>query len=390
MSRNTGNPIINEAGGAGGSGDQTFQMLRDRLETAPIQNDTFVNLTSDMLSQYAAILNQGSVGQAPAAIWDSQTHSFNNLTPNQQWMFRKFNGSDKNSLKGLKVKFMANVAGQHFNDGVQGIIVDLPQLIYDKFIVEKTDGGLYQAFLYEFETVDLMHLSPEEAARLKDTIRNSAVKVFVDGVSAFVQKDLNSAKGGFASLENDIRYLEENLAKKKADRVILKQKIKNLDAGNAGFTLVTLNQQLKDIENHDKVEEAYLTTHGTLIVKTKLLYVIDPKTDKVTDTPLGVMMLRISYNPRETFLRATNLDYYCDDHPHPNIEGENICMGNNEAEIKRMYNAGQLYNLVDFMITFFSINPHDSGTPFMNYRDWLEERTSPGRSLSNYFREEKV
>lgn len=137
------------------------------------------------------------------------------------------------------------------------------------------------------------------------------------------------------------------------------------------------------LAKNKKVVNAYVNMAGEMVIETAMLYATTPvKLLENKKKPVGrfVFVLNTQGISRCKF---ANLDYCYHSggdmtngshYPHPNLAGTNICSGNNSSMLDTMCRGGQFYELVDFLLLFFAMFPHDSGGPHVSHETWMASR----------------
>ena len=129
-----------------------------------------------------------------------------------------------------------------------------------------------------------------------------------------------------------------------------------------------------------KINNAYINMAGEMVIETKMLYATTPvKMIENKKKPVGRFIFKLSTNGMSACSFA-NLDYCYHNpgspshYPHPNISSQAICTGNNSGMLNGLVQAGQFYELTDFLLIFFSLFPHDSGGPHVRHETWIASR----------------
>lgn len=185
-----------------------------------------------------------------------------------------------------------------------------------------------------------------------------------------VARDLEAS---IRSMQKDIARYEEKL--KYTQTLIEKNRVADLTKEEMlGF--------FRQIGKNKKVDNAYVTLGGEMIVETKMLYATTPVQLKVNkDKPIGRMVFKLS-SQGISYCSFANLDYcYHPDgntrnghYPHPNVSGNAVCYGDNGTLLEGMARNAQWYELIDFLILFFSLFPHDTGTPHIPHDRWMDHK----------------
>lgn len=176
--------------------------------------------------------------------------------------------------------------------------------------------------------------------------------------------------------EQTLRYIsdtQKNLSKYERD---LKSYRDQLEGSKGDFlTADDVKENLAQLSKHKYVDWAALTRNGELVVQTKMLYHTAKSSGKVDlSKPIGRFALWIS--PMTTGIMAHNMDYSRGGYGHMNLSNDSICLGGNSGEVHTMIQTGRFYDLVDFMVLFFSLFPHDAGDGGYagGHTAWMAER----------------
>jgi hypothetical protein len=266
-----------------------------------------------------------------------------------------------------------------------------------KVLNEATDD-IYTANLWQLEIIEggLMPISknkiPNGIDKKVDKLMNGLIlgnltTVMNNKINQHYISQVNNTK----SLSTNIKASKDNIIKMERD---LETTLNNLENAKR-FTLSSrkLSKELALLKKHDKIDDVYISNQGSIFVKTKSLKRTSPDTGKVKQFGnIGSFLMRLSYDPSQSrFLNVFNLDYTDGEYDHPNIQNGDVCMGNNESEIRAMYNNCQLYQLVDFLVMFFSVYPQDEhASPHIDFDDWWGEKSRRTQPLPDYMREEKL
>jgi hypothetical protein len=255
-------------------------------------------------------------------------------------------------------------------DGGQWIITCLYQPIEEERWENERIEKVYIHQLLPLVTNE--PLSPEEKTKLEtylsfmallnpiNRMRNSAL--------TRLQQEKASIQSSLQSLRRDMARYENNLAK-------ISESIETTT--DDSLSVDDLRKTLDQVGAHHRVAWAMYDQRGNLIVETQMLNVIDPATNKENKRkPIGRFAFRISTSDGFT-LQATNLDYEgTNGHKHPNINGTSVCLGGNQNMVMEMMRKGDFYGMIDFLILFFSMFPHDPGSgPYCDPIRWLQDKT---------------
>lgn len=197
-------------------------------------------------------------------------------------------------------------------------------------------------------------------ANILNTLNNNR-----NGALATLRKNEASYQSSLNSLQKDVvryqRLLDET-----------EDKLKKTVVDSMGVSeLQALIDQLK---THKKIEWAFLGQDGNLYFQTYMLCAMDPKTNK-EDKRKPVGRFAMCINPVGYNVTAWNLDYAYQGQGHPNLEGAGgICLGSNGTLVANLAKEGRFFELADFMILFFSLFPHDTGSPYVPHMEWLAGR----------------
>jgi hypothetical protein len=254
-------------------------------------------------------------------------------------------------------------------------------------------GNLYFRVIYhpieeeswngeKIEDVKLYQVMPlrQPVAATEKQKEDVQVSLLLTKLNASRNSEFNSAKNKRNSLLASIASVQKDLAKYEQDLKKTEQKLKGAEGDF--ITRDSLKDLLTELTHHRKVDWVMMANNGDLIVQTQMLYKIDRKTgEEHKRIPVGRFAMYI--NSVNGSIAAENLDYNVAGHGHMCLDGSHICLGDNATEVAKMITSGRFYDVIDFMIGFFSIFPHDNGSPYISSEEWLENRGSSRVHRSN-------
>ena len=360
---------------------------RDPITSVPEPRITPISALNDATMEFM----NGRVDQARrqdslrdqmmGAVWaDASRYApptwLENLTPKQKWLRKQFE-TRKTSLIGETVRAVKDVNGNEFipPSSLIGTIVSFrPQngdrIENTEFVVQDPVDSIHRFLLYQIEPVrsvevDNADLKAATLERIKNMIISSR-QPLIGSYQSRVRQDT-------IGVEERKKWIEE---KEKSIKEV-KEKIENFNKDEA--TVAGILEQIEMCKKLEMVEDIYLTDRGSIVIHTKDTPIIVEETDKKyePETMLGRMIYKIDYFNSK--VGAINVDWrdhnnYC----HPHIEGRDhntrICWGKNEVEITEMFKEGKIFQIVDFMCTFFTIFWQRNAVPFRPYDEWLSER----------------
>jgi len=172
----------------------------------------------------------------------------------------------------------------------------------------------------------------------------------------------------------------------------------------------SFHEELSSIARRKDIDMVGITDENNIMVKTEVLYRVDEKTDKVDSRKkMGSFLFKI--NPAGCSVKAINLDYiictYCfssddngagkvsphthrENYSHPNLENTgSVCFGHSTTDVIKMLEGLQFYQLVDFLVIFFSVFPQSGGSPHFPQPLWFKKRMDRKKEfpISNTFKE---
>lgn len=328
-----------------------------------------------------------------------QVHSIENLTDKQRWILQQLQKGKGSGLVGIQISIICNERGQEVSRLWKGKLISITGeaggLNDLRFTVAINDGSMYEGKLYQIEPIKNVKPIKPNKKEFEAIKRAKELQVVENALKLY---NIN-ANSGLSSLKGEIEGL-------KRDKSRYEVSIKDIEARlkKTGDRLSSLEETQLDIKGLDKlvsqikkhagVEDAYITPKGRLFVITKTLYAHDEEDKENKNFPIGRFVLKMSLTASEIW--GINLDYALVNHPghettlfHPNISGSQLCWGDNAKEVRSCAQAGQLYELVDFLIIFFSTYPHDpNSNPFIGFDAWQKYRKQidlTDDNVSSYF-----
>lgn len=187
------------------------------------------------------------------------------------------------------------------------------------------------------------------------------------------------------NLERIHKDYKVGIEQKEKDIALFKRKINELEMKMKSVKVPNLEKDdvlklFNQLAKNKKVANAYLTEAGRMVVETRMLYATSPvKNNENKRKPIGRMAMELDLGGIDK-CKFTNLDFCYhprgseSHYPHPNVSGQRICSGSNTGQMDNMLKGGNYYELVDFLIVFFSLFPHDTGAPHVDHMTWLASR----------------
>lgn len=126
--------------------------------------------------------------------------------------------------------------------------------------------------------------------------------------------------------------------------------------------LKTLEERLEELKTHKLIEKAYLSLGANLVVITKPTFAIDRNTGQETKMPMGRWMFIIGTSNRASLYGTYvyNLDYAVFHGNGTNFAFHHFsCWGGHEEELANIFRTKDYLSLVDFLINFKCLFPHD-------------------------------
>jgi hypothetical protein len=194
-------------------------------------------------------------------------------------------------------------------------------------------------------------------------------------VTESMQKIANGQRLGYENqLSRRLRDVEsytETLKKLKVDIAIYRKRLKDMPV--VEINLADVESSMQEVLKHKKIQDVYITKIGSIAIVTKMLYKLDPKTQKEDESvEIGRFVIDLMPSDDAWYISAWNLDYVDEcGYSHPNINSFSVCLGEHENEIRK---STDLYMIADFFVVFLSQFPHDSGMPFTDPFEWLDTK----------------
>lgn len=306
---------------------------------------------------------------------------------------------NKKSLNGLHILYVRNSENRITNPLLKGMILKVINFLkYDTntyleveiYPLQNNSGSsaspsILRVYLSQIEQVQDIFIAkktdiyPIYTSMLKEQLSfNSNIKV-VD-----TEKLINDTNIYISNHFKDIDLLKERQNRYKEELKNFKKKDIKLD---------DIFKNINYLKKIKKVHNAYLLMNLSLIVEINTLYKINntesnPNAKEDKNTPIGRFIFELSTTSGLSYSKFYNIDYsYSNCYDHPNLDHNKVCAGNNFTELNNYIKTGAFYEAVDKLIFFFSLFPHDSGTPYVNYRNWLNGRSK--RILRNKFKNEE-
>lgn len=210
---------------------------------------------------------------------------------------------------------------------------------------------------------------PVASQAQKDSVQ---VALLLTKLNEVRNKELISLRKKKEGTVNSIESAKKDLIRYEKTLIALRDKLKGAEGDF--LTVASLKEILVELSHHKKVDWAMFTRGGDLVIQTVMLYKIDRESNKEDlSEKMGRFCMLIS--PTHNTIQASNMDYRVNGHYHTNIarSSHDICLGDNEDDVISMIQSGKFYDLVDFMILFFSLHPHDGGDGGYE-SDWVDEK----------------
>lgn len=309
-------------------------------------------------------------------------HNTSNLTDPQKYLIQALLKDNGMELLGKQFKLISTYNGLVPAKMYQGVLTAViavnGQLKNIIFELHLEDNSTYKASIYQLEPLFAWKLKKPTAKQMAEYEKNVKNKVVLDAIGRLnrqINNSLIGVKDSLAGRRRDFKSYSEAVEaqRKEIERLEAQIAIKTVK----DFTLKDIEQEIESIKRNKKIADAYISVNGNLIIITNMLYALDIEGKENKDIEMGRYVFKTPLTGRD--IRAFGLDYKCGSdgsvHWHPNIMGSGICWGENALEMNNISNSGQLYELADLLIVFFSLNPHDGGSPYIDFESWMEERT---------------
>lgn len=201
--------------------------------------------------------------------------------------------------------------------------------------------------------------------RTFSTISNEGVKNF-----RRIDQKKNTSLAQIQDKKGEIKNLEEYV-----------ERLGVLEKGASETPLSTpeIVLRLEELRKMKKVANAYITNGDYLVVETATL-TLTPNADEFDEydgetigrfalcIPLvGTNGTRIINRTHCYHKDGDSIHYH-----HPNVSGDIPCFGENDNSLFSMRSAGNYYSMVDFLILFLSLFPHDGNAPFVDADYWID------------------
>lgn len=363
-------PSTNNWGGMSLVADSplTEQNINRVFSRLPETNNMNSETTLENVNQIELIAKSFEVGS---------TFSITNLTEAQKYIIQRLIKDGGKDLIGKEFQLISTMAGFLPTKSLKGVLTNISatgRLAAMSFKLHLEDNSIYLAYIFQLEPLFKWKLQKPTAKELADYKKNQTNKVILSAIDMLnkqinysirdVKSALDSRRGDVESYKNAM--LTQAKEVERLEELLSKKEVKNL-------TLKDIEAELAAIKRNQKVADAYISTQGHLIVITKMLYALDTTGKENKKIEIGRFVFNTPLTGKN--VRAFGLDYVAEDeHSHPNLRGSSICWGENATELKSISDSGQLYELVDLLIIFFSLYPHDGGSPYIDFDSWLEER----------------
>lgn len=348
----------------------TFKFTPGRRSSVSQKNAIRSALRAFMKQQISERLQEKKIDQERANHLLRYTPS-RLLTKKQEWALGQYS-KDKKKLVGESVKLTCDSMGRTApgSSRYEGNIIGFgrPRQGMPCLKIHWTDDKTANVWLYQIDFLkEDPHLSDKERAKKMTRKLLKKITSQTNQQHTRLKQDLSSARRG--------RREQRKRAKQEAKRIKeLTGKIKRYKKKN--FKEEQLKEELKLIKKLETVEDVYISEKGNIIVLTEdLCAVADGKIRK--RIKLGRYVICIDYLSGEARIKIKNRDWiFGDTHGHPHLSGTGTCWGGSATStLSSALNEGRLFQLVDFIITFYSLFPQDEGaSPNVDYNEWLEGR----------------
>lgn len=321
----------------------------------------------------------------------SNRYSYSNLIPKQKWLMDQISQGNIKELEGMAIKIVCDEGGSPIMSSQRGNILNIDTRIPNdpRITVILQNDQTYTALIYQVEptrSVTSTKLSPAELRRQTTEQQEKFKKQIVEFYDRQTNRVWTEANNNLLFLESDLKSTKERVDYLKNELAKAKDKAKSITKQEVRWDYI--ETLLTEIKQNKKVDEAYISTGFNIVVTTIPLVAVNNQTGKnIASKVFGRFAFKISLNDGISEIRAVNLDYaafreagQAADHRrdggyfHPNIDCTSICWGENEVEIRALRQKMHFYGLIDFMIMFFSLYPHDSGRPYMDLDEWFAVR----------------
>lgn len=321
---------------------------------------------------------------------------FSNLTKKQLGLWFQAE-KDMKSLKGEAVMLIASPDGRIYSD-----------YPYPATIVNVTKSGSEYRFQLLMHETDYTSWGGEEHFERCALHRIIQVRnVYLPTIAQEKEKNFNlliakintSKRAQLTQLESNKRSYEMNVKQLERDLTRYQQLTADMELKIKAAQVETLDKKavlslFGQLKKNKQIADAYMTAEGSMIVETKMLYATTPVKHLVNKKkPIGRMAFELNMQGLD-YCNFTNLDYCfhyrvsTSHYPHPNISGSKICAGDNGPDLNNMIKAGDFYEMIDFLIMFFSLFPQDGGSPHITHETWMAARR-PEKKTNPFFKRER-
>lgn len=302
-----------------------------------------------------------------------------NLDADQQGIFLQLS-ENKKALNGLPVLYVCGHEGEYFNSWPYRALVLGAKEELGRFYLtiqrgsdEDMNGG--QQFVEEVELYQILPVLNIKKPNKEDleTLRKQTLS---NRITSARRTEIQNLDRRRIDYERSIISYEQQIS---SWQKLLKDITVQIKADKTpAWTYEEIINNFNNLAKNKYVENAWLKDNLDMVIETKMLYAIDREGKKHEEMPIGRMTFTLG--PGGCY--ADNLDYACIKagsshvYPHPNIQGVSICKGANELEINKFARAYDYLELTDFLIHFFTLWPHDGGTPYVPFDLWMANKTS--------------
>lgn len=310
---------------------------------------------------------EGAVSMKTQARYSSHVVSLTSLA----FVEKQFK-EDMIKLRGEPVLLKRNSSNEYVGRVYKGILVDIQidaahpiDITKARFVIHlEAQSDTYTASWLQFEIDrDLPVDKKAIYTILAQTIEKERTKEIANAKSSVSQRvaELEDLKRRIIQGDEDLKNAEKSL--------------KEIEKSHRSYSASDFTKEVALIKKHTMVEDVYISDQNNLIVLTKDLVAVNSETGKPRPEHIGRFIMRFTLGSNSV-IQISNRDWLCDNNYwHPNIPTDGqVCWGNGQTVVRTMLKKGEFYMLVDFIITFLSLFPHDGGRPHKSHMDWLNQK----------------
>ncbi len=295
-------------------------------------------------------------------------------------------GEEMQTLYTLFLTEKENSVGMYLTNPETGPIVQIDQFLlvspgrfkltvkriddtrtYDKYLITEAQLASNQVVL---------HKTLEEAQLYLRKLRMTRLFILLmehdEKKRKSLPREINKRQIEIRNYEQEVKRMQNDLH--------AQQRFYEAQKKRPPLTTKQILLQIEEVGKHAKVRKIYLHDFsGDIIIETKPLKVFDNNTSKYTRFVLGRLIIRMSphlIGRSDKWLLVQNRDYAAEDnYDHPNLGTNGVpCLGEEQNRIHDLFLGGEFYALVDTLIYFFELFPHDGGRPWYDHVAWLAEK----------------